>query len=119
MFSLTDGHRYWFCTAPADMRKSFDGLSAMVSAHLKGDPCSGDVFIFLNKRKDKMKLLHWEAGGFVLYYKRLEQGTFQPPRHSGAGHRLHHWELALMVSGIVPQGVRQKKRFIQPEIVGN
>lgn len=60
------------------MRKSFDGLSGIVRSELGGDPLSDDAFVFLNKRRNRLKLLHWEPGGFALYYKRLEKGTFTP-----------------------------------------
>ena len=59
------------------MRKSFDGLSGLISESLSSIPVSGDVFIFVNRRRDKIKLLHWQGAGFTLYYKRLEEGTFE------------------------------------------
>jgi len=63
------------------MRKSFDGLCGLVRNMMGQDPMLGDVFLFIGTRKDAIKLLHWEQGGFVLYYKRLEQGTFDLPRN--------------------------------------
>jgi transposase len=62
------------------MRKSFDGLCGLVQNNLHRNPLSGDVFIFLNKLCTHIKLLHWEEGGFVLYYKRLERGRISPPK---------------------------------------
>ena len=82
------------------MRKSFDGLSGIVRSDLNRNPTSGDVFIFLNKRRNQIKLLHWERGGFVLYYKRLEKGTFTPPRLKSDG-SVSWPDLILMNEGIV------------------
>src|SRR5690625_1700838 len=79
MFCLNSSHRYHLYRGVCDMRKSFNGLSELVRNELNRDPASGEVFVFLNRRRTLMKLLHWEAGGFVLYYKRLEKGTFTPP----------------------------------------
>ncbi|MFB6307101.1 MAG: IS66 family insertion sequence element accessory protein TnpB, partial [Flavobacteriales bacterium] len=79
MFSLTSTDRYYLYRDPTDMRKSFDGLCGFVQNHLKEDPTGGAVYIFINKPRDKVKLLHWEHGGFVLYYKRLERGTIEFP----------------------------------------
>jgi len=59
------------------MRKSFDSLSGIIRNELGGNPCSGDVFIFINRLRNKIKLLHWQGIGFTLYYKRLEEGTFE------------------------------------------
>ncbi len=89
------------------MRKSFDGLCGIVISELKRDATSGDVFVFLNKQRTHIKLLHWEHGGFVLYYKRLEQGTFQPPLKGELG-----WaELVLMIEGLQVQKSRQLRRY--------
>ena len=65
------------------MRKSFDGLCGLIRSQTEKNPASGEVFVFLNRSRTLLKLLHWEHGGFVLYYKRLEQGTFTPPALSG------------------------------------
>ena len=65
MFSLTSSHRYYMFSEPTDMRKSFDGLCGLVNSQLQLDPSNGGVFVFINKRRDRIKLLHWEQGGFV------------------------------------------------------
>jgi transposase len=93
------------------MRKSFDGLCGLINGKLQRNPRSGEVFIFINKRRDKIKLLHWEAGGFVLYYKRLEQGTFLAPPFEGDSYRMNWWELTMMISGITASEIRQRKRY--------
>ena len=79
MLSLPPSVRVFVCTVPTDMRKSFDGLCALVQAVLKQDPFSGHLFTFLNRRKDKVKILYWDRSGFFLLYKRLEEGTGLAP----------------------------------------
>ena len=76
MFALTAQQSYFLYHQPTDMRKGFNGLSGLVRNELGKNPLSGDVFIFINRRRNRMKLLVWEDSGFVLYYKILEQGTF-------------------------------------------
>ncbi len=83
MFSLTSSFQYYLYREPTDLRKSFDGLSGIVQGQLDRNPISGEVFIFVNRRKNKVKLLRWEQGGFILFYKRLELGTFELPRFNG------------------------------------
>lgn len=111
MFSLSSSHRYHLYDKPCDMRKSFNGLSGLVRNELGRDPLCGDVFVFINRRRTHIKLLHWEQGGFVLYYKRLEKGTFTPPDRR-PGQNLLRWpDLVLMVEGIQVQASRQKRRY--------
>jgi len=70
--------RIYIASAPTDMRRSIDGLMALVTDELKEDAYSGHLFVFLSRRADRVKILTWDNGGFVLYYKRLEQGRFRP-----------------------------------------
>lgn len=91
------------------MRKSFDGLCGLVSSGMQRSPTSGEVFVFLNRSRRHIKLLHWESGGFVLYYKRLEQGTFLAP--TGGGNEMSWSDLVLMVEGIHVVKSIQKKRY--------
>lgn len=95
------------------MRKSFDGLSGLVRNELGRDPSHGEVYVFLNRTRTYIKLLHWEAGGFVLYYKRLEKGTFTPPVMEGTQTVLRWPELVLMIEGIQVKKSIQKPRFIR------
>ena len=113
MFSLNEGHRYYLYQDPADMRKGFDGLSGLVRNELGQNPLSGDVFVFINKGRNRMKLLVWEEGGFVLYYKRLERGRFELPKMETADRSaVISWQkLMLIVKGIDLQSVRRRKRF--------
>ena len=76
MLAPHPGLRFWLCTLPTDMRKSFDGLAALVSTRLRFDPADGQVFIFINRKRTLMKCLYFEEGGFCLWCKRLEQGQF-------------------------------------------
>ena len=91
------------------MRKSFDGLSGLVLNSMKRHPTSGEAFVFLNRRHTHIKLLHWERGGFVLYYKRLESGSFLRPENR---HSEMSWsELMLMIEGIQIIKCKTRKRF--------
>jgi len=89
------------------MRKSFDGLCGLVSSELNRVASSGDVFVFLNRQRTHIKLLHWEHGGFVLYYKRLEQGTFPAAKKE----QLSWTDLVFMIEGIQVQKSRQLRRY--------
>lgn len=115
MLSLGSSHRYYLYLAPTDMRKSFDSLSGLIRNELGQDPLSGDVFIFVNGKRNRMKLLLWEESGFVIWYKRLEAGTFELPE-SGAKHDLLSWnKLVMILEGIVLSTVRKRKRFSRRE----
>lgn len=111
MLSLGASLRYMLYRKPCDMRKSFDGLCGLVRSELGKEPMNGEVFIFINKRRSMFKLLHWESGGFVLYYKRLEKGTFSIPDLEEGNVMISWAELVLMVEGIQIVKSRQKPRF--------
>lgn len=94
------------------MRKGFDGLSGVVRQALNKDPLSGDVFIFLNKRRTQLKLLLWERDGFSIYHKRLERGTYELPLHNDTQSvELRSDELMLILQGISLKSVRRRERF--------
>ena len=114
MFSL-GGARYFLYCKPIDIRKSFDGLCGLVSGKLGKDPMSGDVFIFINKHRNHIKLLRWEEGGFVIFYKRLEQGTFELPigRLSELSACIDYGELAMIITGISMKYAKKRRRFSQ------
>jgi transposase len=113
MFTLSAELKFHLYLQPTDMRKSFDGLSGLVQNQLGSNPCNGDVFMFLNKSRDKIKLLHWQGGGFVLYYKRLEKGTFEIPRYqiSAGSLTLSYTQLAMIIDGLSIQNLQKRKRF--------
>ena len=111
MFSLNDSMRYMLYNQPADMRKSFNTLSGLVKNAMGHDPYSGDVYIFMNKSRNRLKLLHWESGGLVLYSKVLDAGTFnRPTKVSDGSSTCVEWrDLVLLVEGIIenPSSRRQ------------
>ena len=113
MFSLTSSFCYYLYRSPTDMRKSFDGLSGLVQSQLHRNPTSGEVFIFVNRRRNKVKLLRWDQGGFILYYKRLESGTFELPRFTGdaVSCQMSWSTLMLMVEGISIEKSKKRKRY--------
>ena len=95
------------------MRKSYNGLSGVVRQGLGRDPMSGEVFIFMNRRRMIMKLLVWDRSGWVIWSKRLEQGTFELPRRTGEDNSLAlGWEeLVLILEGVRLRSVRKRKRY--------
>lgn len=115
MFTLSSSLKYFLYKEPTDMRKSFDSLHGLVLNRLQRNPFSGEVFIFINRTRNKIKLLHWEKGGFVLYYKRLESGTIELPKLSVdlSSYSLDWSELMLMVEGISIQNTIRRKRFLR------
>ena len=116
MFPFSSTQRYYFYRHPTDMRKSFDGLSGIVRSELGADPVSGDIFIFVNRRRDRVKLLAWDRTGFVLLYKHLQQGTFELPafKAEATSCQMKWEELVLILEGVALQSVRRRKRFSLP-----
>jgi len=112
---------YFFYQGKTDMRMSFDALSGLVQREMKRNPMSGEVFVFVSRRRDRVKMLHWEAGGFVLYYKRLEKGTFEIPVFDpGTSEFRIKWSsLMMMVEGISVQRIKLRKRFTDERFVDN
>ena len=98
------------------MRKGFEGLSGLVRTQMGSSPTDGSVYIFINRRRTLMKLLVWEPSGFLLYYKRLEQGTFEWPHSDGlTGKKAITWEtLVLIFQGIKLNNIKRKKRYKMP-----
>ncbi len=112
MLSLSSQQRYFLYRGVTDMRKGFNGLNGLVRQHLKQDPLSGDVFLFLNRRRDRIKLLMWDKTGFALYYKQLESGTFELPKGvSGSSLELSWSELAMLLDGLELSVVKRRKRY--------
>lgn len=113
MFTLSSELKFHLYNQPTDMRKSFDGLSGIVQNHLESNPRGGDVFIFINKTHNKVKLLHWQGGGFVLYYKRLEEGTFEIPRYGEnvGSINLSYTQLAMIIDGLSIKNLPKRKRY--------
>ena len=105
--------RIYLCTSPTDMRKGFDTLAALVREFLGHDPLSGHLFLFISRGKDRLKILYWDADGFVLWYKRLEQGTFRRPHAApdAAGVELKASELAMLLEGIDLKSIKRSARL--------
>lgn len=101
---------------PADMRKSFNGLHALVEAEFHRDIRAGDVFVFLNRRLDRIKLIHWDRDGLAIWMKRLERGTFQRPRcaSDAAQVEMDATDLTLLLEGIELSSVTRRRRYAVP-----
>jgi len=113
MFSLNDSLSYYYFRESSDMRKGFDALCGMVRTQMQRNPLSGEVFIFMNRPRNTVKILRWETGGLVIYHKRLEQGRFEQPVYNNHDKTYHlQWaELVMMVQGISMQNRVQGKRY--------
>lgn len=111
MLMLPPSVRVFLAAEPADMRCAFDGLTARVQSLLKEDPFSGHLFVFRNKRGDRVKILFWDRSGFCLWYKRLEKGTFRFPEATGSSVEVEAAELALLLEGIDLRGARRRPRW--------
>jgi transposase len=99
---------------PVDMRKGFDGLIAIVRSIWREDVFSGHLFVFLGAKKDRAKVLYWDHGGFVMYYKRLEKGRFKSPTipDDRQAIELNATQLYMLLDGIDFERVAQKKRWL-------
>jgi transposase len=106
--------RVFLCTRPTDMRKSFDGLHGLVVEVLDQDPQSGDFFVFVNRRRDRIKLLLWDGDGLAIWYKRLECGTFAVPRGDDESVTLTSAQLSLLLGGIDLHQTRPRRRYRRP-----
>jgi transposase len=114
MFGLSAAVRVYFATKPADMRKSFDGLAALASGSLALDPLSGHLFVFVNKRRDRIKILYWDRDGMAVWAKRLERGTFRIPAAASGRVEMTTAELAALLAGIDLNTARRRVRYSQP-----
>lgn len=113
MLNLPAQARVYLCTTHVDLRKSFDGLSGLVQSVFQGNILDGHLFLFVNKRRDRIKALWWDRDGLIIWYKRLEAGCFEIPGASeGATHvTLDGTELAMLLGGVSLASVKRRKRF--------
>lgn len=113
MNSFSSQQKYYWYREATDMRKSFNGLCGLVTNEMSQSPTNGSVYIFVNKRRDKIKLLVWDRTGFVIYYKCLESGTYELPNHTeGSPSYSIKWEVLLLIlEGVKLDSIKRKKRF--------
>lgn len=113
MFNLSSSQDFYLYSESTDMRKSFDGLSGLILTINAQVPSNTSVFIFINKRRNKMKLLHWTGGGFVLYYKRLEEGSFELPDYDVQASLivLNYAKIVMLIDGISILNIKKRKRY--------
>lgn len=107
--------RVFLCLAPTDMRRSFDGLCAMVAGVMKEDPLGGHLFVFRSRGGDRVKVLWWDQDGLVILYKRLERGTFRFPdgAHAAADGRLEvpMRDFAMILEGFDLKEMKRRRRY--------
>ena len=111
MISFSSSQRFFLYRGATDMRKSFDGLCGLVANELQKPLTTGDVFMFINKPRNSIKLLVWDRNGFVIYYKRLEAGTFEVPATDEKSMTIKWEELVMMLEGIALKSVKRRKRY--------
>jgi transposase len=112
MLHLSTGCRYFYYNGMADMRKGAYSLSGLVRNQMNQDVLSGDVFIFIGRRGNKIKLLQWDGDGFALYEKGLERGSFERPAINEEGHyNITAQQLQYILQGVVLKSIRHRKRF--------
>lgn len=112
MLHLSANCRYFLYNGVTDMRRHFDSLSGMVTSQMQLNVLSGDIFIFLNRRRNQIKLLLFEGDGFSIYHKRLEKGTYELPQHEdGVSLSLSHQQLLLILEGISLRSIKKRPRY--------
>jgi transposase len=122
VLSISRTTRVFLATEPTDMRKGFDGLFALVENVIREDPFSGHLFVFRNRRRDRLKVLWWDADGLAIFYKRLERGNYQFPTDSVVSKsgttssrcEIRSDELSLLLAGIDLGSVKRRRRYQRP-----
>ena len=113
MIHLPASVRVYLCLAPCDMRRSFDGLHALVTGVMQLDAFGGHLFVFSNRRRDRVKILYWDRDGFAVWAKRLEEGAYAMPFEAAGELRreITTGELGALLSGIDLERSRRRKRY--------
>jgi transposase len=114
MMHLPASVRVYLCTTPCDMRRSFDGLHALVTGAMQLDALGGHLFVFSNRRRDRVKILYWDRDGFAVWAKRLEEGTYAMPFGEEASEprrEITAQELGALLSGIDLRIAQRRKRY--------
>lgn len=114
MLTLGTTGAIFLAVEPQDGRKGIDGLAGVVTAGLGRDPASGDLFVFKNRKGDRLKILAWQGDGFALYLRRLERGTFAFPSSDRAELAVTPAQLAMILGGLDPAAARRRKRYTPP-----
>lgn len=106
---------YYLCTTFTDMRKGIDSLSGIVTNELLKSPLTGDLFIFINRRKNQLKMLHWQGDGYAIFYKRLEKGTYELPLINQTcaerSRSITSEQLLFLLQGVVLKSVKKHARY--------
>ncbi len=112
MLTLPPTVRIYLAAGATDLRRSMDGLAARVREHLSLEPLTGHLFVFRNRRGDRLKILHWDRSGYWVHYKRLEQGTFAWPSATETGAvEMYATDLSLLISGIDLTHTRRRRWY--------
>ena len=113
MIHLPGSVRVYVCLTPCDMRRSFDGLQALVRDHLDLDPFAGHLYLFASRRRDRLKIFYWDRDGFAVWSKRLEEGTYAIPSAEPSTRRIEMTpeELGALLSGIDLSTATRRKRY--------
>jgi len=112
MLNIPSTRPIFLHTRPTDMRKGFDGLSGLVRQEFGADPLDGSLFLFINRRRDRLKILHFDGTGFWLYYKRLEAGTFEVLAGDGPCVEIDGTQLAMLLGGVsLASAEKRRKRY--------
>lgn len=115
MFSLPSSVHIFLCLSPTDMRRGFDSLANMALEIFHTSPYSGHLFVFCNRRRDRVKILYWDVDGYALWYKRLEKGTFRFPSTEEDRVKMKAEDLWAMLSGIDLRKAKRQKRYRRPQ----
>ena len=111
MLSIPQAVPIFLYTRPADLRKGFDGLSGLVRREFAADPLDGSLFLFINRRRDRLKILHWDGAGYWLYYRLLESGTFETIPSNGPCAQLDSTQLSMLLGGVSLATAKRRKRY--------
>jgi transposase len=114
MFGMPATVRVFVAVPPADLRKGYDGLSRLAREAIQQDPLSGHLFVFANRRRDRIKILYWDRDGYALWYKRLERGVFRFPQPTANHIEVSAAEMAAILAGIDLCTAGRQRRYTLP-----
>ena len=111
MLTIPAATAIYLHTRPTDMRKGIDGLSGIVRGEFGGDPLDGSWYLFVNRRRDRLKMLYWDGSGFWVFYKLLERGTFEVPPSGDGRLMIDATQLAMLLGGVSLVDVKRRQRY--------